>query len=146
MTIPPDFPWRPRMLTTSGDTVLSVLPDRRLAIDDMAIGGDGLTYTVVSADDFEPDPTDGATVGATVGALAQVVREALGRPFLETFCGNRAFFIADFAPENEPAEGGSWPTMRTDGSFAVNLMPEVCGDGRFSAWLAAWNARPKESR
>ena len=27
MTIPSDFPWRPRMLTTSGDTVLSVLLD-----------------------------------------------------------------------------------------------------------------------
>jgi hypothetical protein len=116
-------------------------PDNAIG-DGMAPGvathDDGLTWYIFGDDGTgAPDWTD----GATVGAIAEAVRVRLHRPFLETHVGaDGNFYIADFAPENEPQESPDWPTMRTDGTFGNNLKPEVCGANRGLAWLAAYHA------
>ena len=154
-----DFPWRAGMLVKWCDSgVFGITPAWRITEivqppekdEDgdtvFAIGAnvvdvhDACLLVNIDAPDFpdQPDLND----GATVGALAETVREAFGLPDLETYRGDGGYFIADFAPENEPEPYSDWPTLRADGTFGVNNKAEVSGVTRGEAWLAAWNARP----
>lgn len=137
------FPWRRGMhgLDTKGEgfTVVLVHPvDGAIVMRDRAV----VSALPVSSEFMRlarPDLTD----PATVGALAAAVREAFGTADLETCRGVDGYYIVDFAPENDPDEGRDWPTLRIDGTLAVNSKPEERGKNRGAAWLAAWNARPR---
>lgn len=149
-TIPLDFPWRPGMRIlpspSSGDRYARVLAvadgiptivavEMRIQLDSR-VGPwiEAWSDDAGSGDDL-PDEED----PPTIGALADAVREALGRQDVECHRGKGGYFLGDFA------EGQSYTTMRTDGGFRRDDTPELCGATRWSTWLAAWNARPVEA-
>jgi len=159
MSVPSDFPWRAGMLTLPDARGIRVRVFRVPALRDgnpyLARRGrpiaDGLNVAAVHPrsigadmideldENDKPDPTDPATLGALLGA----VRDAFGKPYLETVRGRGGFFLVDFAPENEPVDDNDYPSLRADGTFGFNAKPEVSGADRFALLLTAWNARPR---
>lgn len=124
MTIPPDFPWRAGARYRLSPTH----PWCRYEGDD-ASDDDGNPATETLPTQRSPlveiDPTD----GATVGALAQAVREAWADPTIYVEIG----FVGPDAPASAWLRSG---TGRDE--------PYAKESTEFAAWLAAWNARPKE--
>ena len=133
MDAPKDFPWREgmRVTTTNGYHFRLYMGEGGILIGQGEGGAGylpGWTADLAQMVGADPDPTD----GATIGALAAAVREAY--PDWFAVCCQYRGSVEE------------WNVVGRHQSREMRHSHAIIGAGptEFAAWLAAWNARPKD--